>query len=144
MEFVKFTTLPDHLVPTTSTPSSNESFEEWQARVCALDDAVREHLRPKGRQDWRYIDVAQMLGTWKAKRCEKSYLNLIERLMRMLEIFAGTGTMSPTVVHRQLGECEAFLKAQSPPLARERTLMLLAGKAQARVIKGLSGKHKAA
>lgn len=127
-----------------SKTAHSESFEEWQARVCALDTAVRHHLASKGEQDWRYIDVPAMLANWRAKRCESSYLNLFERFMRMLEIFAGSGTMSLSVVQGQLCACECFLAAQSPALGREKTLRILAGKARARVAQQLQRNRKAA
>lgn len=146
MEFVKISPIPSHLAPslTESSPSTQESFEEWQARVCALDTAVRQHLESKGEQDWRYIEVSKMLAVWKAERCESSYLNLLERFMRMLELFASTGSMSPKVVRGQLRACERFLGEQSPMLSREKTLRILAHKAKSRVAEQLGKKRKAA
>lgn len=146
MSFVKVTVLPKHLaVPAQETKrSSSESFEEWQARVCALDRAVREHLAPRGQQDWRYIEIPKLLDDWKANRCEASYLNLLERLMRMLEIFARAGSMSARVVHEQLCACEAFLGAQVPISSREQTLRVLARKAKHNVAAIQAGKGKVA
>lgn len=146
MSFVKAISLPDHLAAPNvgETQPSSESFEEWQARVCALDNAVREHLTPRGQQDWRYIDVPRLLADWKLQRCQASYLNLLERLMRMLEIFARAGTMSPGVVGQKLADCEAFLDAQSPISSREKTLRVLARKAKNSVVSLKSGRTPAA
>lgn len=130
--------------PNASRSDRKESFEEWQARVFALDNAVREHLVPKGRQDWRYIEVPKMLAAWKRDRCPSSYLNLVARLMRMLELFAKHGTMSVTVVHAQLRACETFLGRQRPKLGREQTLELSARRAAQRVAQLKSGRDRAA
>lgn len=124
--------MPNAKAVPQSLGAHKESFEEWQARVFALDTAIREHLAPRGQQDWRYLDVPVLLKTWKERRCQHSYLNLFERLMRMLELFARAGSMSPEVVYQQLRDCESFLETQ-PLSGRERTLKISARKAAARV-----------